>query len=178
MTYKMCSKCKENKSILFFGKDKHKVTGLTHRCKECRKEDRLGYYEENKENCLAATKRWTLANSNKYKETTHTYYVNNKERIIKRSLTNQRNNKARYNSYAAKYRASKFKATPSWADEGLINSKYWYAQWLSETVGVPYEVDHIVPLQNKVICGLHTPHNLQVIPMVDNRRKSNKFKEK
>ena len=41
----------------------------------------------------------------------------------------------------------------------------------------PHEVDHIVPLQGKNVCGLHWEKNLQVIPKTENRKKSSKLLE-
>jgi 5-methylcytosine-specific restriction endonuclease McrA len=41
--------------------------------------------------------------------------------------------------------------------------------------GLNVEVDHIIPISHKDVCGLHVPWNLSIIPTKDNRVKTNKI---
>lgn len=41
--------------------------------------------------------------------------------------------------------------------------------------GIEWHVDHIVPLKNRAVCGLHIWSNIQVIPKKVNLEKSNAF---
>jgi 5-methylcytosine-specific restriction endonuclease McrA len=52
---------------------------------------------------------------------------------------------------------------------------YKSCQVMCEVTGQKYEVDHIVPLMGKNVCGLHVPWNLQIIPQDINRKKTNKW---
>jgi len=67
----------------------------------------------------------------------------------------------------------KFKSTPSWANSVYVDDMYMLARLVSEFTGQQHHVDHIVPLQSNVVCGLHVEHNLQVIPGRDNQSKGN-----
>ena len=44
-----------------------------------------------------------------------------------------------------------------------------------ENYGTVWHVDHIIPLQGKIVSGLHVVDNLQVIPGSENSRKGNRF---
>jgi len=68
----------------------------------------------------------------------------------------------------AKYRANVRKACPSWTSIGEIQSIY-------KDCPDGYHVDHIVPLTNNKVSGLHVPHNLQYLTSKDNKKKGNKF---
>jgi len=69
----------------------------------------------------------------------------------------------------------KRRATPSWADQDAIAAIYLEAARLQQSTGVAHEVDHIIPLSHPSVCGLHVPWNLQAIPRVANRQKSNRL---
>lgn len=86
---------------------------------------------------------------------------------------------AKHNAQAladgAARRAGLQKATPSWADRSAIRKVYDEAVQLTNQTGVRYEVDHIVPLKGRLVCGLHVHWNLRAIPHYENNAKSNKF---
>ena len=70
---------------------------------------------------------------------------------------------------AARRRATKKNATPTWADTNLIRDVYLEAAYMQ------MDVDHIYPLKSDVVCGLHVWENLQLLPKKINIKKSNNF---
>jgi hypothetical protein len=52
---------------------------------------------------------------------------------------------------------------------------YDRAATLTRETGIQHHVDHIVPLNHPLVCGLHVPANLQVLTAKENRAKRNTF---
>ncbi|MBT9516715.1 MAG: hypothetical protein IV112_08475 [Methyloversatilis discipulorum] len=66
-------------------------------------------------------------------------------------------------------------ATPTWANREAMLAIYRQRDQLVAQTGIPHDVDHIIPLVSRYVCGLHCEFNLRAIPATENRRKSNRF---
>tara|TARA_Y100001973_G_C4919194_1_gene195589 strand:+ start:25 stop:459 length:435 start_codon:yes stop_codon:yes gene_type:complete len=99
-------------------------------------------------------------------------YLNNnpeqKQKVRDRIKKWRLKNKNKVNFYNSLYRSRKRQACPKWANLEKIKEIY-----LNCPTG--YHVDHITPLTNKNVCGLHVEYNLQYLPALENQKKSNKF---
>lgn len=96
------------------------------------------------------------------------------ERNRQRLSQHYRDNKPAYYAKRMKRIAAQLQAMPAWADPKAIVAIYEDCLAKSAETGVPHEVDHIIPLQGKLVCGLHVQDNLRVITASENRSKSNK----
>lgn len=67
------------------------------------------------------------------------------------------------------------KNTPKWAQQGEMKAKvralYREAKRLTRETGEMHVVDHIVPLDGKIVCGLHWHVNMEVMHWLPNSKK-------
>ena len=78
-------------------------------------------------------------------------------------------NAASINQRNAARRALCKLATPKWADKQAMNDVY------AEAKHMQMHVDHAIPLNHPLVCGLHVWENLQLLTPEDNLRKNNRF---
>lgn len=64
---------------------------------------------------------------------------------------------------------------PPWAEVTQIRMMYAVAAQRTRVTGQQWSVDHVVPVEHPLVCGLHCASNLQVVPLEDNVRKSNNW---
>jgi len=150
--YKTCSKCNKIKPTSEFNKDNQRIDGLYPSCKDCRILDR----QKNKKLIYEQKKCYRLNNKEKISIAKKKYAIANKDKI---------------NVLNAKHRSLKKRSLVSWyeSEKELIKLKYKEAQKFG------LHVDHIVPLQHSLVCGLHCNDNLQLLTPFDNISKSNNF---
>lgn len=140
-------------------------------CVECARAHSKKHYSENKDSCIATTRRWqsnhpeeskrikkdcNAKNPYRSRERAHEWRLDNKEQFKKQMVVVQ-----------SRRRAKKKQAVPAWVDESLIKTVYEKAR------GLGGHVDHIVPLSSKLVCGLHCWDNLQILPPEMNQIKNN-----
>jgi len=190
---KECIKCNIVKELNLFAVASRNRDGHTGSCKACRKLQNKKYYIENKEHITAINNQYrednkeaTIFRGKQYYQKTKVsrsekskqYYLDNKEAIASQGKQYRQDNKDKCNAKAAKYRAAKLNAIPSWFsdwDRFVLDEAYSTAKYREEQTGVKHHVDHTVPLQGKLVSGLHCADNIQVITAKENLVKSNKW---
>jgi hypothetical protein len=75
----------------------------------------------------------------------------------------------------AQWHANKLRRTPPWADLQAIRKIYEEAARLTKETGEPWHVDHEIPLNGRLVSGLHLAENLRVIQGIENLRKGAQF---
>lgn len=133
-----------------------------------------GYFKSCK-SCIDAKQ---AINAKKISEYKKQYYLKTCEE--KKAYVSQyrKDNPGKVNALNRKHQHLKTQRTPKWlTDEQFKEIEEYYIlakelQWLSEDL---LEVDHIVPLNVKLVSGLHVPWNLQILPKSMNISKFNKL---
>jgi hypothetical protein len=158
---KFCKKCCCEKSLSEFYKHSGTKDGVKTICKSCDNKRKSIYVEKNIES-VAETKA-------KYRERT-------KEKWSVYLSQWRKENTHKVCSYSSKRRSLLIGATPVWADKDKIENIYQQAALMNKnSTKVRYEVDHIIPLNNRLVCGLHTHENMQILQVNQNRAKKNFF---
>lgn len=111
------------------------------------------------------------------------YRDNNRESLRERgklaSSIYRKKNTDKRSELCAKRRARKNQAIPSWSNDEfnlfVISEAYSLSKLRKDLTGIDWHVDHIIPLKNDLVCGLHVWNNLQVITSFDNIKKSNTY---
>lgn len=132
--------------------------------KEHCKQYRQQYYLDNIDYLREKSRKYSLERD--YKEYLKKYRQDNKEALRPKDLAHTR-----------KRQAAKLNATPLWYEHEEIKLLYEESARITKESGIVMNVDHVVPLQGKLVSGLHCIANLQIITAEENMKKGNKFEE-
>lgn len=183
---KTCRVCKEQKTIEAFAIDRRRQDGRSSRCRGCRR----GVYLAEKPQAQRRSAAYHLRNRERSNARNLAYYRDHKaarsckmaswyETNKQRVADNVRAFRAANPGFDARKRAQRRatlkRAVPAWANPTKMAEIYETAAWLTEQSGEPWHVDHIVPIQSKLVCGLHCEANLTLLPASENISKSNRW---
>ena len=136
------------------------------------------YRLKNRERLIAYKKAWVESNLDKVKANSKTRYIVKKEAIKAYVSLYKKTNSAKVTAWGAKRKAAKIQRTPKWLNNiyfERIQTQYKLAEILTKLHNESWHVDHIIPLQGKLVSGLHVPNNLQVLKGSENCSKQNNF---
>lgn len=158
-------------------------------CVECQLLSLKVWRKNNKEKHLECNRKWKQNNPEKYKAQYLSYNVRpeiqlrnkeffkiynetHKDENRERKLSWNRRNKEKVKEIRRYHkglrRALLLQACPMWANLEKIREIY-------KNRPDNVQVDHIIPLKGKLVCGLHVENNLQYLTKKENTEKGNKF---
>ena len=103
---KKCSKCREDKELSEFHKNKSREDGLSHRCKHCAREAVRKHYIKNRERVLEYKKIYFKENIDKIRERKRRYRENNADKVREKGRLYRKNNSDKINKQKKEYMAS------------------------------------------------------------------------
>lgn len=163
LTWRKCPKCNLDKPLSeFYLRRSNKIKKNTYQswCKDCTNrynKEHKGIWNEYmrryRQTSQSQISRATYEQTSKCKAIHATYRKNNREKIAAQS---------------AKRHCAKLQRIPKWADLNAIKQFY-----INRPKGMT--VDHIVPLQGKLVSGLHVLNNLQYLTLSENSKKGRSY---
>ena len=192
---KTCKLCLIEKPIESFSSHLSTKDRKHSYCKACMKEYLRKHRVETKEKDAKYSKEYREKNKDKLKAKFKDYYSipENKGKHLKRYATWRNESKIKYKAgqkrwrqqnpeklayYTSYHHALRKQAVPNWFSELdlFINQEAHRLRRLrNNSTNILWEVDHIIPIAGKIVCGLHVWNNFQVIPAAKNRSKFNKY---
>lgn len=171
---KKCARCHKDKPDSdYVGRYSGKIRTYCEQCAEYTRKAMKAWRKRNPEKDRANHDEYVKNNREKLKAYDLSLREGNREKYRKASLEWAYNNSDKMCASSAKRRAAQTNSTPKWLTVKQLNQMQRLYSFVVDNPG--YQVDHIVPLRGKNVCGLHVPWNLQILTAEENMRKGNRF---
>lgn len=162
-------------------------------CLECQKERAQKDYQKDPDKWIRRRVSYYQNNKDIERQKMKSYYMDNAQRqsIIrkKRYYEDVEKNRSYSRDWSKKNKILRrisqtnrkkkiLLATPNWFGEldlFVLSEAYLLADLRYKLTGIDWQVDHMVPINAKNVCGLHVWNNFQVIPAYLNNSKKNKL---
>jgi len=145
------------------------------RVKEYSKRYNADYRNGHPDVIQKAQKRYRSAEHNKANECSKRYRDNNKDKATEYGRRWRKSHQDVVLGYTSKRGSYVKDAQPKWFEKELVNEIYNKRDSLNEQWGTNFQVDHIIPLVNDKVCGLHCWDNLQLLEATMNGAKNNNY---
>ena len=130
------------------------------------------YYEANKERCIDKIKKCQKAKKDKYNKFIYDWRKANPDKVAAIRKRCYEKNSAK-DIARVRRRQGTIKHCEIFMNAGELAEIQGLYDFCRIFKG--FEVDHIIPLNGKLVSGLHVLSNLQVITVHENRSKQNKY---
>jgi len=159
---KKCIRCNSEKEerLFHFNTSRRRYEGA---CEDCWQKRRKEYCAKNLDKNNAAKNQWAK---------------NNIDSVAVSKKKWKEENIGKVKADKARRKAQIEIATPKWLNQWQLEAiamSYQMADLRTQCFGEQYQVDHIVPIRGKEVCGLNVPWNLEVIKKSENLKKGNKL---
>lgn len=179
---KICSYCKEEKDVIYFGRLSSKYDKINPECKKCRGLINKKSREKHKEKYKEKTK----VQNKKRKEYKAEWFQENKERLMNKQLEKRRTDpKTKINhliSGAILKCLGKNKNGNKWTDIVGYTAKDLLNHFSVDKIPEGYHIDHIIPINLYNYSSIDDEflkcwniRNLRIIPAKDNLSKGDKL---
>lgn len=154
-----------------FVKDDRYKDGYQNRCKFCQKKYDSERFLKQRSKILQQSKNYYVANLEVARAKRALWRAMNRAYAREYGIKYRKENPGKELAKTRRYALAKRNRVPRWLTKEQIDEM----TRIYENCPKGYEVDHIIPLQGKMVSGLHVPSNLQYLTIAENRSKSNKY---